>query len=69
MFLIDWAHFLLVAAMGASLTTALRTGSLAPFFPGVRRADAPFKFWLGIAFYSWFVIGFLGALVWVALRR
>ena len=54
----DYLHGFFVAVMGASLTMALKTGSLWPVFPTVTRAKAPRKFWLGIALYSFFVVGF-----------
>jgi hypothetical protein len=65
----DWLHVFFVAVMGASLTIALRSGTLWPVFPNVRRTAAPVKFWLGIAFYSFFVIGFLAGIVLVLFDR
>lgn len=58
MYSYDWLHVAFVAVMGASLTMALRTGTLWPGFPTVTRKDAPKKYWLGVAIYGFFVIGF-----------
>jgi len=63
----DWLHVAFVAVMGASLTMALKTGTLRPVFPNVRRDEAPAKFWLGISFYSFFVVGFFAGLLLVLL--
>ena len=49
--------------MGASLTMAFKTGTLWPVFPNVRRAEAPRKFWIGVAFYSFWVAGFVVGLL------
>ena len=68
MYTYDWVHVLFVGVMGASLTMALRTGTLWPIFPNVTRAIAPRKFWLGIAFYSYFVVGFFVGLVLVSFK-
>ena len=38
-----------VALFATALTVGLRTGSLAPYYPTVSRADAPTKFWLIMA--------------------
>jgi hypothetical protein len=65
----DWMRVFFVALMGASLTMALRTGSLWPVFPNVRRTEAPRKFWLGVAFYGFFVVGFFVGVVLVLLSR
>ena len=35
-----------VALLGTALTVGLWTGSLAPYYPAVSRADAPAKFWV-----------------------
>jgi len=67
MVLYDPVRVFFVAVMGASLTTALRTGTLWPMFPGVTRASAPRKFWLGIGCYSFFVAGFFVGVVLVVL--
>jgi hypothetical protein len=69
MYTYDWLHVFFVAVMGASLTMALRTGTLWPVFPTVTRAAAPRKFWLGIGFYSFFVVGFFVGLVLVLLGK
>jgi hypothetical protein len=34
-----------VAALAAAATVGLRTGSLAPYWPSVSRAETPRKFW------------------------
>ena len=63
----DLVRVFFVAVMGASLTTALKTGSLAPIFPTVRRVEAPTKFWLGIGCYSIFIVGFFVGVLFVLL--
>jgi hypothetical protein len=64
----DWLHVLFVAILGATLTTAFKTGSLAPVFPGVTRKGTPRKFWLGVAFCSFFVVGFFVGVVLLIKR-
>ena len=41
--------FFVVALMATAVTVGLRTGSLAPYYPTVSRAEAPRKFWLVMA--------------------
>ena len=38
--------FFVIALMAAAVTVGLKTGSLAPYYPMVSRAEAPRKFWL-----------------------
>ena len=64
----DWLHVFFVAVMGASLTLALKRGSLWPVFPTVTRAEAPGRFWLGVGFYSFFVVGFFAGLILYAFH-
>lgn len=40
---------LIIAMLGTALTVGLRTGSLAPYYPTISRAEAPAKFWLVMA--------------------
>ena len=63
----DWARVAFVAVMAASLTTALKIGSLAPMFRDVTRSNAPRKFWVGIGCYSFFVVGFFVGVLLVLL--
>jgi len=65
----DWLHVLFVAVLGATLTVAFKTGSLAPVFPGVTRQQSPRKFWLGVAFCSFFVVGFFVGVALVVMKR
>ena len=39
----------LLAMFATALTVGLKTGSLAPYYPTVSRADAPAKFWIVMA--------------------
>jgi len=34
-----------IALFATAVTVGLRTGSLAPYYPAINRADAPIKFW------------------------
>ena len=36
----------ILAAVAAAATVGLRTGSLAPYWPSVSRAETPGKFWM-----------------------
>jgi hypothetical protein len=38
-----------LALLGTALTVGLTTGSLAPYYPTVSRAEAPAKFWIVMA--------------------
>ena len=53
-----------VAILGATLTVGLRTGSLAPFYPAVSRADAPRKFWVVMVACAAIVVLNIVNLIW-----
>jgi len=61
-----WIGVFIVAFLGATVTVGLQTGSLAPVYPGVSRADAPLRFWsimtVAAVFVAANVIGLLAKL-------
>jgi hypothetical protein len=60
------AGIFFVAILGATATVGLRTGSLAPLFPEISRAETPVKFWFGIGSCAAIILAFALNLV---LRR
>ncbi len=49
MMLAGVSGIVVVALFATALTVGLRTGSLAPYYPTISRAETPAKFWLIMA--------------------
>jgi hypothetical protein len=50
-----WIGLLMVAILGGLLTVGLRTGSFAPMYPDITRAERPVWFWLIMSFAAFVV--------------
>jgi hypothetical protein len=56
----------IIAALAAAVTVGVRTGSLAPYWPSVSRADAPITFWAVIGLCAAVVIANVANLIFAS---